>query len=839
MSDLKKLIVITLNTLLVFALIVSATIVANAGVYTYPITNASQGDGLGVAFPGAEGFAKWTCGGRGGEVYYVTRNDDCSDANLVPGTLRWALRHDNGGKPRTVLFATSGVIFLTSKLNLAYDDVSILGQSAPGGGITIAGYKLYICKNNVIVRYIRFRAGDAIDTNMTSLDIENCKNVIIDHCSLTWSMEECMTAYDTDYTTVQYCIIGEGLYNSKHDKGARAYAMQWGGEHSTLHHCLVTNSVNRTPLFNGVRSKSNKRGEHDYQVDSEYANNVIFNFGKSNSSHGGANYGKQSATATSYIPTIDGYDPPYNRLAVINNTYIPGPATAKGCTSARYMVYADSYAGEYWLSGNKFDIPSDFALTSGIWASDVIAAANADNMANVGNENGVLGAQDKTYELSNVQPESTKSGLVYETADESKNTTLDNCGARLPRIDEVDVRIIKEAKGEIAPVAKSTFGALGIIDSPSDIKLDKTTAYAVGAVVYLDYPSAWQDGDKYIKDSNLDGIPDGCEATNLEDYLNGIVDGTYNKSLYETENSFVSEGWTMREMPSETPAKPSDETYKYTFYGYELAGKVYKVGETAYAPSDAEIHAVYTTEPTDIVKGSAHTTADGGETYTWQMRNAYNTTDTWNPDFLLNNDLADMESSVISVGSGVNVNGESGIKNMATVFQPITKSSSLDENAYVCFTLQPSSNIKFKITKISFSALMSGGSCSLESRLQIGDDEQTVLSSGAKINGANNVFTDYSFDTTSGKLPTEYSGDPINLYVYFFNTGEAKGMGIKDVKIEVLWQDETQVSTVIKNINTETPQECGKTRNGKCVIDGRLVIVRDGKKYNLAGVRIK
>ena len=263
-----------------------------------------------LAFPGADGYGKYTTGGRGGEVCYVTRTDDCSDNDLVEGTLRWALRHDNGGKPRTVLFATSGTIYLTSKLKLQYPDVSILGQSAPGGGITITGYPMYICRDNVIIRYIRFRAGDIPNESLTGLDMENCDNVRIDHCSMTCSIEECLTAYDTDYTTVQWCIIGEGLYNSKNSKGARAYATQWGGEHSTMHHTLITNSHSRSPRFNGVRSVSNNPGDHDQYVDSEFANNVIFNWSGYNSIYGGENY-----------PECKGY----NRDYMINNYFRPGP----------------------------------------------------------------------------------------------------------------------------------------------------------------------------------------------------------------------------------------------------------------------------------------------------------------------------------------------------------------------------------------------------------------------------------------------------------------------------------------------------------------------------------
>lgn len=319
-----------------------------------------------LAFPGADGYGKYVTGGRGGEVCYVTRLDDCSDDNLVPGTLRWALRHDNGGKPRTVLFSVSGTIYLTSKLKLQYPNVSILGQSAPGGGICVAGYNMYICRNNVIVRYIRFRAGDIPNSSMTGLDLENADNVIIDHCSMTWSMEECLTAYDTDYTTIQWCIIGEGLYNSKNSKGARAYATQWGGEHSTMHHSLITNSHSRAPRFNGVRSASTNKGDHDYKVDSEFANNVVYNWSQSGNQYGGE-YDRSVVEAPAWAKS----DPGYNRVYLFNNYYRPGPSTKNGTTGGRYFCAPSSPYGEWYLSGNKFETSSKWApsATSGATAS--------------------------------------------------------------------------------------------------------------------------------------------------------------------------------------------------------------------------------------------------------------------------------------------------------------------------------------------------------------------------------------------------------------------------------------------------------------------------------------
>ncbi len=497
-----------------------------------------------LAFPGAEGYGRYVTGGRGGEVCYVTRLDDCSDSQLVEGTLRWAIRHDNGGKPRTILFATAGTIYLTSKLKFQYPDVSILGQSAPGGGITITGYNMYICKNNVIVRYLRFRAGDIPNTSMTGLDIENADRVILDHCSMTWSMEECLTAYDTDSTTIQWCIIGEGLYNSKNAKGARAYAMQWGGEHSTMHHTLITNSHSRAPRFNGVRSSSSKKGDHDYQVDSEFANNVIFN--------GGQAYGGEYDKSKVEVNAWNASDPGYNRVYMINNYFRPGPCTI-GCNNNKFVGPSSPY-GEWYLDGNKFDLNTEWTS-----AKSELEAKNKDNYRN-------LGISD-AYKLTSIPY--ALSGLSYESADSAFAHVTTQAGATLPRIDEVDQRLQKEAAGIVAPKfhGPTLPSQLGIIDSPDNITLSYPDSYIVGGETYNNMPRMLFADDKFAIDSDADGMPDGYETekgfdpknpadgaaiasngySNLENYLNGIVDGTVNKTNYETSTFMVEPG--MSEIP--------------------------------------------------------------------------------------------------------------------------------------------------------------------------------------------------------------------------------------------------------------------------------------------------
>lgn len=608
-----------------------------------------------LAFPGADGYGKYTTGGRGGEVCYVTRTDDCADNDLVEGTLRWALRHDNGGKPRTILFATSGTIYLTSKLKMQYPDVSILGQTAPGGGITITGYPLYICRNNVIIRYVRFRAGDLPNESLTGLDMENCDNVILDHCSMTWSMEECLTAYDTDYTTVQWCIIGEGLYNSKNSKGSRCYATQWGGEHSTMHHTLITNSMSRSPRFNGVRNVSTNKGDHDQWVDSEFANNVLFNWGTNNNgSYGGENY-----------PECNGY----NRVYMINNYWRPGPNAG----SNRYFTTPSGpNYGEYYLSGNKFELSSKHAPMSKVWSDAELAKVNADNYygtveANASRGINITGSNAEKYLLKELPY--ALSGLAYETADAAFQNVTTKAGASLPRYDEVDKRLLAEAAGTADPRFKGGSNALGIIDSPDDITLSYPDTYVVNGVTYNNMPRMFVEGqDKYMRDSDADGMPDEYEDemglnkndpadgnavaangyTNLENYLNGVADGTIDKTKYETSATYIEPGpevvapetvtviYKVNDTgvegtaPAETTGSygtdgravkiPKNTTlYKegYTLTGWTAEGKVYTPEQTVtFKKETVTLTAIFTKNKVDM----ADRTND--VTVTWEIRTA-------------------------------------------------------------------------------------------------------------------------------------------------------------------------------------------------------------------------
>jgi len=516
-----------------------------------------------LAFPEAEGYGRYATGGRGGNVYYVTTLDDCSDTDLVPGTLRWALR-DGDDTPRTILFKVCGTIYLTSKLKFAHPNVTIAGQTAPGGGICIAGACIYVCKPNVIIRHIRFRAGDIPNSSYPSLDVENAKNVIIDHCSMTWSMEECLTMYDNDSTTVQWCIIGEGLYYSKHIKGQRSYATQWGGEHSTMHHTLITHCYNRTPRFNGVRDDAHLNvgnHDHDAMVDSEFANNVIFNWGKANSLYGGEN-------DTTVNHDSLGNAVGYCRVYMENNYFRAGPMTkAQIGAKAHYFVQGsmDNDYGQWYLNGNMYERSNTYNNSrNNYWKDATLALINEDNMYGY-----VEGKAERAFNLDGLTPSQAafdqyvltekqdSSDLVIEPAEDAYVAVCQQAGASLPRYDEEDTRLLAEAAGLQAPQFRGDNApGLGIIDSQDDITfVNGMDRFMVAGEVKTGYPLLdAAETDSLAEDTDLDGMPDLYETangldpndasdgaalaangyTNLENWLNGVASGTIDKTAYET-----------------------------------------------------------------------------------------------------------------------------------------------------------------------------------------------------------------------------------------------------------------------------------------------------------------
>lgn len=434
-----------------------------------------------LAFPGAEGFGKYTTGGRGGRVVEVTTLKDLSRTGQAePGSLRAAL-NTPGDDPITIVFRVSGIIELGAELRANRSNMTIAGQTAPGDGICIKNYTVNLGgSKNVIIRYIRFRPGDQGGTEVSALRLENSENIIIDHCSMSWSIEETMGFYDNKNTTIQWCILSEGLYESIHKKGTRGYAAQWGGQFASYHHNLLAHNYSRSPRINGSRA-------HDTLAIVDFRNNVVFNWGRSGAVYGGELEIEGGVCRTNFV----------------NNYYKKGPATQGNYfAEPSYESLPDNAKGygEWYFAGNIME-----GNPNGVNDNNWLGV----NTSKVGGEQNIR--SDEEFE---VEP------IPTETAAEAYASVLAGAGAVLPVRDAVDTRIIQEVKGEI------DVSGNGIIDSQTEV-------------------GGWPEYQvlEPLPDTDGDGMPDEYETenglnpedaedgkavqsngyTNLEIYLNSIV----------------------------------------------------------------------------------------------------------------------------------------------------------------------------------------------------------------------------------------------------------------------------------------------------------------------------
>ncbi len=262
------------------------------------------------AFPDAEGGGMFTWGGRAGKVLAVTNLNDAG-----PGSLRAAIMAHGC---RTVIFRVSGTIALKSKLILENDSITIAGQTAPGDGICLSNFPFYIKANNVIIRFLRCRMGDSARLEDDALGAMNVSQLMIDHCSISWSVDECLSVYRSKDITVQWNIIAHSLSRSFHTKGAHGFGGIWGGENASFHHNLIAGHSSRNPRF-----------ASDGFAPVDFRNNVVFNWGYK-SAYGGGRGG---------------------RINYVNNYYKPGPATQRWVL----LDAAEDGTGSYYIRGNILD----------------------------------------------------------------------------------------------------------------------------------------------------------------------------------------------------------------------------------------------------------------------------------------------------------------------------------------------------------------------------------------------------------------------------------------------------------------------------------------------------
>ena len=346
-----------------------------------------------LAFPGAEGFGAQTPGGRGGKVWFVRNlNDD------GPGSFRAAVTAQG---PRIVIFRVGGLITLKSPIKITEPFLTIAGQTAPGDGICLRGSEVSILTHDVIARYLRFRPGDISGGEVDALNIMGAsKDVIVDHCSATWSIDECLSPSGAiSNVTVQWCLIAEGLNRSIHSKGSHGYGSlvrSVGG--LTLHHNLWAHNEQRSPRL------GDNYGRGTPPVF-DVRNNVMYDRGK----------------------LCSGWTGDHLSVNYVNNYIRPGPSSS---FAERIIALLDTAAATYFVSGNVVDGHAD-------WTANNLLLFNKPKL---------FTAVDKPFAAPPVHA---------TTAEQAFRDVLADAGCTLPHRDAVDERIVREAESRTGSLIDS------------------------------------------------------------------------------------------------------------------------------------------------------------------------------------------------------------------------------------------------------------------------------------------------------------------------------------------------------------------------------------------------
>lgn len=502
------------------------------------------------AFPGAEGHGRFTTGGRGGKVIHVTNLTDDKN-NPAEGSLRWALKQSGA---KTIVFDVSGYIDLVADLQISAN-TTIAGQTAPEGGITLRYYTLRLSGNNIIVRFIRSRRSQVKDTNDGADAIweRNRTNLLLDHCSFSWSIDEIASFYDNRDFTMQWCSLGEGLANPGHSKGAHSYGGIWGGKNASFHHNFIAHVQNRAPRFNGARYGWTGYDKDAYSsaVDAErvdFRNCLMYNWGTGAACYGGPGGG--------YIN-------------MVNNYYKAGPGTKNKTTVTQVTVAtsgnADSkhpelygLSSRYYIKGNYMaaaSAPEDYDWTGVKYDSGLLTSNGEryipDPNHNFGEGVSYVSISGKDCVRLKLDSQIDPGVVTTHSAKDAYEKVMGYAGASLYR-DAVDARYMEETRtgtvtyhGDVAYVkdgkeypTSKTEGILDFINDPDGEANPKTASFPelpmnvrpAGFDTDGDgMPDDWElangldpndasDGQKYTLDTEKGWY------TNLEVYINSLVE---------------------------------------------------------------------------------------------------------------------------------------------------------------------------------------------------------------------------------------------------------------------------------------------------------------------------
>ncbi len=422
-----------------------------------------------LAFPGAEGFGAYSKGGRGGKVIYVTNINDSGT-----GSLRQAVSEEG---PRTIVFRVSGTIELKDRLKIENPYITIAGQTAPGDGICLAGETLWIGTHDVTIRYLRVRLGDSkygigSKQGKDAISISVGHDIIVDHCSASWSLDEILSAATSKPTltdvTVQWCFITEGLNPDNHGFGSLIRGTG-GAKYSYLHN-LYADNRGRNPRPGNYDSNPHDQDPEGLLLD--FRNNVIYNW---DGGHAGYNADKESVTHLNYV----------------GNYLIPGvDSKDNGIAYSTGSPFNKAYFAENYYNNQ---------LPKNQWSLVKFRSSWTE-------------AQIKAYK----QTTPFETGPVKtDDAVAAYKRVLEKGGATLPKRDAVDLRIVEDVKNRTGKIIKSQkdvdgWPELKSISAPKDTDHDGI-------------PDLWETKNGMDSQNADDRNKVGEDGyTMLEKYLNSI-----------------------------------------------------------------------------------------------------------------------------------------------------------------------------------------------------------------------------------------------------------------------------------------------------------------------------
>lgn len=695
------------------------------------------------AFPGAEGHGRYVTGGRGGEVRHVTNLNDSGT-----GSFREAVK---GTSKKIVVFDVGGVIALKSNVNIGAN-TTIEGQTSPAPGITLRYFTVNPNGNNIIMRFIRIRRGQEKNVNdgADASTARNFTNILLDHCSLSWSIDEVASFYDNNNFTMQWCTIGESLNNAGHGKGAHGYGGIWGGKLASFHHNLIIHVNNRSPRFNGARydwsGYTSNTQYKDYQWENtvqaenvDLRNCVIYNCG--NGCYGGPGGGQ---------------------INMVNNYFKTGPAATTSRLSTVTVGAsgnADGYpkywtmTSRYYLSGNQINSNTNagwnnMTYDNGTYLINGVRCSPDPNHY-YGNKvtyyKNTSGTDCVPIQLDEPAPTGE---VTTHSATTAFDKVLQYAGASLIP-DDVDIRYATETRNGTATYTGSVTKKPGRIDLVSDVNGYTEANFGTGS-----RPSSF--------DTDKDGIPDAWETANglnPNDPSDALV-YTIDPAKYYTNievycNSLVQEIMVNGNGNAQDAVKEYYPKYK------NENGQVVEA-------INADVVIVDQPDDQDI-------TANGD--ITWELTTAI-------PESNVVSGIVEGQASnyisqaLMTIGSNLVPNNTRSINGKTMVSLKSTERENAAESNAVTFTIKTEDNCLFMPKKIQFLITRIGTDSGVADVSWQNENGTTTLATGMELNrnkAENGWFTEYNQEINT--IPAVTGIQKLTINIYNVNAGKETAIG--------------------------------------------------------------